>query len=140
MITSASDNELINHRQCRLHFRLGSKTFEYHFQIIKNLKQDIILGLNFHRMFKISQNITDDNDLYLHIRNKIITFSAQATNVKNYISIYKSMQIKPRSCNQFAVKASKGLKDREIYEIDYNTKGIPKDICPVLDTFIAKTN
>ena len=32
----------------------------------------------------------------------------------------------------------KGLKCGEVYEIDYNTKGFPKDIILVLDTFIAK--
>ena len=135
---SASDNELINLGHCRLHFKLGSKTFEYYFQIIKNLKQDPILGLNFHKMFKILQDITDENDLYLHIRNKIITFSTQAVNIKNYINTHECMQLKPRSWKQFKVDVPKGLKGKEVYEIDYNTKGIPKDIIPVLDTFIAK--
>ena len=40
--------------------------------MIKNLKQDLILDLNFQRTFKISQDITDDNVLYLHIRRKIV--------------------------------------------------------------------
>ena len=47
------------------------------------------------------------------------------------------MQIKPQSFKQFQVKAPKGLKNGAIYEIDYNTKGIPSDIIPVLDTFIV---
>ena len=38
MITSASADELINLGRCRLHIKLGPKTFEYYFQIIKNLK------------------------------------------------------------------------------------------------------
>ena len=38
VVTSASDDELINLGQCRLHIKLGEKTFEYYFQILKNLK------------------------------------------------------------------------------------------------------
>ena len=111
--------------------------FEYYFQIFKNLKRDLILGLNLQRMFKISQDITDDNDLYLHIRRKIVTFSQQAKNTTNHISTHKCTQIKPQSFKQFQVKAQKGLKNRAVYEIDYNTKGIPENIIPILDTFIA---
>ena len=54
IVTSASDNKLINLGRCRLCVKLGEKMFEYYFQILKNLKQDLILGLNFQRMFKIS--------------------------------------------------------------------------------------
>ena len=75
IVTSASDDKLINLRRCRLHIKLGEKMFEYYFQILKNLKQDLILGLNFQRTFKILQDIMDDNNLYLHIRRKIVTFS-----------------------------------------------------------------
>ena len=78
VITLTLAEELTNLGLCRLHIKLGPKTFEYYFQIIKHLKQDLILGLNFQRTFKISQDITDDNDLYLHIRRKIVTFSQQA--------------------------------------------------------------
>ena len=106
-------------------------------QILKNLKQDLILGLNFQRTFKISQDITDDNDLYLHIRRKIATFSQQAKNTTNHISTHECTQIKPQSFKQFQVKAPKGLKNGAVYKIDYNTKGIPDDVIPVLDTFIA---
>ena len=53
IVTLASDDELINLGQCRLHIKLFEKLFEYYFQILKNLKQDLILGLNFQRMFKI---------------------------------------------------------------------------------------
>ena len=111
--------------------------FEYYFQILKNLKRDLILGLNFQRTFKISQDITDDNDLYLHIRRKIVTFSQQAKNTTNHISTHECTQIKPQSFKQFQVKAPKGLKNAAVYEIDYNAKGIPKNVIPVLDTFIA---
>ena len=38
IVTSASDDELINLGQCRLHIKLGDKTFQYYFQILKNLK------------------------------------------------------------------------------------------------------
>ena len=38
IITSASNNDLTNLGQCRLCFKLGEQTFEYYFQIIKNLK------------------------------------------------------------------------------------------------------
>ena len=95
-----------------------------------------MLGLNFQRMFKISQDIMDDNDLYLHIRRKIVTFSQQARNTTNYISTHECMQIKPQSLKQFQVKAPKGLKNGAVYKIDYNAKGIPENIIPVLDTFI----
>ena len=56
VITSASADELIKLGRCRLHFKLSPKTFEYYFQIIKNLKRDLILdlGLNFQKTFKIS--------------------------------------------------------------------------------------
>ena len=47
------------------------------------------------------------------------------------------MQIKLQSFRQFQVKAPKGLKNGAVYEIDYNTKGIPENIIPVLDTFIV---
>ena len=47
------------------------------------------------------------------------------------------MQIKPQSFKQFQVKAPKGLKNGAVYEIDYNTKGIPENVIPVLYTFIA---
>ena len=77
MIMSASNDELTNLRRCRLRFK-----FEYYFQIIKNLKWDLILGLNFQKTFKILQDVTDTEDLYLHIRNKIVTFSIQSTNRK----------------------------------------------------------
>ena len=79
----------------------------------------------------------DDNDLYLHIRRKIVTFSHQAKNTTNHISTHECMQIKPQSFKQFQVKALKGLKNTAVYEIDYNAKGIPDDVIPVLDTFIV---
>ena len=123
--------------QDQLRIKLGAKTFEYYFEIIKNLKQDLILGLNFSRTFKILQDVTDDNDLYLHIKRKIVTFSQQAKNTTNHISTHKCIKIKPKSFKQFEVKAPKGLKNGAVYEIDYKTKGIPEDIIPVLDTFIA---
>ena len=47
IVLTASDDELINLGQCRLRIKLGKKMFEYYFQILKNLKQDLILGLNF---------------------------------------------------------------------------------------------
>ena len=47
------------------------------------------------------------------------------------------MQIKQQSFKQFQVKALKRLKNGAVYEIDYNTKGIPENIIPVLDTFIV---
>ena len=79
----------------------------------------------------------DDNDLYLHIRRKIVTFSHQAKNTTNHISTQEYMQIKPQSFKQFQVKAPKGLKNGAVYEIDYGTKGIPENVkIPVLDTFI----
>ena len=130
VIRSASAEELINLGWCRLLIKLGPKTFEYYFQIIKNLKQDLILGLNFQRTFKISQDIMDDDDLYLHIRRKIVTFSQQAKNTTNHISTHECMQIKPQSFKQFTVKAPKGLKNGAIYQIDHNTKGIPDDVIP----------
>ena len=140
IITSASDDELINLGWCRLHFKLGQKTFEYYFQIIKNLKRDLILDLNFQRTFKILQNITDDNDLYLHTRNNKITFHTEAKNVKNYIRTWECMQIKARSWNQFEIKAPEGLKGSQVYEIDFNAKGLLKAIIPVLDMFIARNH
>ena len=79
----------------------------------------------------------DDNDLYLHIRRKIVTFSQQAKNTTNHISTHECTQIKTQSFKQFQVKAPKGLKNRAVYEIDYNTKGIPENIIPILDTFIT---
>ena len=79
----------------------------------------------------------DDNDLYLHIRRKIVTFSQQAKNTTNHISTHECMQIKPQSFRQ--VKAPKGLKNGDVYEIDYNAKGIPENVIPVLDTFIRVT-
>ena len=138
MITSASAEELTYLRQCRLRIKLGPKTFGYYFQIIQNLKQDLILGLNFQRTLKISQDIMDDNDLYLHIRRKIVTFSQQAKNITNHISTCKCMQLKLKSFKQCKVKAPKGLKGRAVYEIDYNAKGIPDDFIPILDTFVAR--
>ena len=117
--------------------KLGEKTFEYYFQILKNLKRDLILGLNFQRMFKISQDIMYDNDLYLRIRRKIVTFSQQAKNTTNHISMHECTQIKPQSFKQFQVKALQGLKNGAVYDIDYNTKGIPENVIPVLDTFIV---
>ena len=137
IITSASDDKLTNLGRCRLRIKLGEKMFKYYFQLLKNFKRDLILGLNLQRMFKISQDITDDNDLYLHIRRKIVTFSQQAKNTTNHISTHKCMQIKPQSFKQFQVKAQKGLKNGAVYEIDYNTKGIPENVIPILDTFIA---
>ena len=100
IITSASDDELINLGQCRLHIKLGAKMFKYYFQIIKNLKQDLILGLNFQRMFKISQDVTDNNDLYLHIRRKKDCY-IQSTGTTNHISTHECTQIKPQSFKQF---------------------------------------
>ena len=35
------------------------------------------------------------------------------------------------------MKAPKGLKSGAVYKIDYNAKGIPKNVIPVLDTFIV---
>ena len=88
-------------------------------------------------MFKISQDIVDDNNLYLHISRKIVTFSQQAKNTTNHISTHECMQIKPQSFKQFQVKAPKGLKNGAVYEIDYNGKEIPDNIIPVLDIFIV---
>ena len=137
IVTSASDDELINSGRCRVCIKLGEKTCEYYFQILKNLKQDLILGFNFQRMFKIWQDITDDNGLYLHIRRKIVTFSQQAKNTTNHISTHKCTQIKLQNFKQFQVKAPKGLKNGAVYEIDYNAKVIPENVILVLDTFIA---
>ena len=79
----------------------------------------------------------DNNDLYLHIRRKIVTFSQQAKNTTNHISTHECTQIKPQSFKQFQVKAPKGLKDGAVYKIHYNAKGIPENVIPVLDRFIA---
>ena len=138
MITSALAEELINLGRCRLCIKLSPKTFKYYFQMIKNLKGDLILGLNFQRTFKILQDITDDDHLYLHIRRKIVTFSQKAKNTTNHISTHECTQIKPQSYKQFEVKAPKGLKNGAVYEIDYNTKGLPDDIIPILDPFIVE--
>ena len=138
VITSALAEELINLRRCRLCIKLSPKTFKYYFQMIKNLKGDLILGLNFQRTFKILQDITDDDHLYLDIRRKIVTFSQKAKNTTNHISTHECTQIKPQSYKQFEVKAPKGLKNGAVYEIDYNTKGLPNDIIPILDTFIVE--
>ena len=51
--------------------------------------------------------------------------------------MHECTQIKSQSFKQFEVKAPKGLKNGAVYEIDYNAKGIPKDVNPVLDTFIT---
>ena len=75
--------------------------------------------------------------IFICIRRKIVTFSQQAKNTSNHISTHKCTQIKPQSFKQFQVKALKGLKNGAVYEIDYNAKGIPENIIPVLDTFIA---
>ena len=77
LITSASEDELINLGHCRLRFKLGQKLFEYYFQIIKNLKRDLILGLNFQRMFKISQDITDDCEVYLSCGAMLVSVMAE---------------------------------------------------------------
>ena len=79
----------------------------------------------------------NDNDLYLQIRRKIVTFSQQAKNTTNHISTHECTQIKPQSFKQFQVKALKGLRNGAVYEIDYNAKGIPENVIPVLDTFIV---
>ena len=73
----------------------------------------------------------------MHIRRKIVTFSQQAKNTTNHISTHECTQINPQSFKQFQVKAPKGLKNRAVYKIDYNAKGIPDNIIPVLDTFIV---
>ena len=52
VIMSASNDELTNLERCRLRFKLGIETFEYFFQIIENLKRDLILGLNFQKTLK----------------------------------------------------------------------------------------
>ena len=80
----------------------------------------------------------DDNDLYLHIRRKIFTFSQQANNVTNHISSHECTQLKPKSFKQFEVKAPKGLKNGAVYKIDYNAKGILDDVIPILDAFITR--
>ena len=88
-------------------------------------------------MFKISQDITDTEDLYLHIRNKIITFSIQSTNSKNYIYMQECLQIKPKNWKQFRVRTPKGLKTKEIYKVDFNTNSFARGIIPLQCTFIA---
>ena len=67
----------------------------------------------------------------------IITFSQQAKNTTNHISTHECTQIKLQSFRQFQVKDPKGLKNGAVYEIDYNAKGIPENVIPVLDTFIT---
>ena len=47
------------------------------------------------------------------------------------------MQIKPKDWKQFRVKASKGLKTGEIYEVDFNANRFPQGIIPLECTFIA---
>ena len=42
-----------------------------------------------------------------------------------------------KASNSFQVKARKGLKNGAVYEIDYNAKGIPENVIPVLVTFIV---
>ena len=120
VITSASNDELTNLGWCRLRFKLGDETFKYFFQIIKNLKRDLILGLNLQKTFKISQDVTDTEDLYLHIRNKIVTFSIQSTNTNNYVCTQECVQIQPKDWKMFWVRAPRGLKCGEVYEINFN--------------------
>ena len=79
----------------------------------------------------------DDNNLYLHIRRKIVTFSQQAKDTTNHITTHKCTQIKPQNFKQFQVKPLKGLKNGAVYKIDYNAKGIPENVISVLDTFIT---
>ena len=82
----------------------------------------------------------DDKDLYLHIRNNIVTFSIQSKNVNNYIKTNECLEICGKSWKQFHVKAPKGLKGRQLYEIDFNAQRLPHDMLPVLDTFIARNH
>ena len=76
--------------------------------------------------------------IYLHIRRKIVTFSQQVKNTTNHISTNECTQLRPKSFKQFKVKAFKGLKGGAVYKIDYNAKGIPDDVIPILDTFITR--
>ena len=73
----------------------------------------------------------------MHIRNKIITFSTQSTNKKNYICTQECVQIKPKNWKQFRVKAPRNLKSRELYEIDFNGNRFPEGVIPLTCTFIA---
>ena len=88
-------------------------------------------------MFKILQDVIDTEDLYLHIRNKIVTFSIQSTNTNNYICTWECLQIKPKDWKQFEVKAPKGLKCGGIYKIDFIANGLLKGVMPLDCTFIA---
>ena len=63
--------------------------------------------------------------------------SANRQSTLQITSVHMCTQIKLQSFKQFQVKAPKGLKNGAVYEIDYNTKGIPENVIPVLDTFIA---
>ena len=58
----------------------------------------------------------DGDDIYLHIRRKIVTFSQQTKNTTNHISTHECMQIKLQGFKQFEVKAPKGLKNGAVYE------------------------
>ena len=76
----------------------------------------------------------------MHIRNKIITFTTQSTNKKNYICPQECVQIKPKNWKQFRVKAPRNLKSGELYEIDFNGNGFPEGVIPLTCTFIAGTH
>ena len=52
----------------------------------------------------------------------------------------KSMEIHAKQWKQFHIKAPKGLKGGQLYKIDFNAKGLPKDIIPVVDMFIARNH
>ena len=75
----------------------------------------------------------------MHIRNKIVTFSIQSTNTNNYVCTQECIQIKPKDWKLFRIRAPRGLKCGEIYEVNFNANGLPKGIIPLQCTFIAGT-
>ena len=50
------------------------------------------------------------------------------------------MEIHAKQWKQFHGKAPKGLKGGQLYDINFNAKSLPKDVIPVVDTFIARNH
>ena len=86
-------------------------------------------------MFKISQDITDSNDLYLHIRNKIITLVHNPK--QKELHLHTRMHTIKLKMEAVQSQSSRNLKSGELYKIDFNGNGFPEGVIPTNCTFIA---
>ena len=116
-LTQANGQPLLNLGQVQLKFKIGSQSFTYWFQIVRGLKQNMIIGLNLMKKYKLTQDFDKSGNQYLCIGNKIVTPSTESTVLKSHCSTALSVNVTPCTATCIRLKTTTPIQPDRCYKI-----------------------